>query len=89
MLPDESVNNSGTVLIAVVVPPPYLQYIFRQSVQTVLKHSIVGCAISRRVSIIQARAFSAVRGSDALFPNDFGEDLFNMLQSVFMNDEWM
>jgi len=25
--------------------------------------------------IIQATACSAVRGSDALFPNDFGEDL--------------
>jgi len=26
----------------------------------------------------QTNAFSAVRGGDALFPNDFGEDLFYM-----------
>jgi len=47
-----------------------------------LKHSARRCATSRRVSIIQATAFSAMRGSDVLFPNDFGEDLlllfFNM-----------
>jgi len=28
-----------------------------------------------KVSIIDVRAFSAVRGSDALFSNDFGEHL--------------
>jgi len=27
-------------------------------------------------SIIQTRAFSAMRGSDTLFPDYFGEDLF-------------
>jgi len=42
-------------------------------------HSTRRCAASRRVSIIQTRAFSAVRGSDALFPSDFGEDLFCLL----------
>jgi len=31
LLPDKGVNNSGAIQIAVVVPPPYLQYIFRQS----------------------------------------------------------
>jgi len=44
LLPDESVNNSGAIQIEVVVPPPYLQYIFKQSVQVVLKHSDGGCA---------------------------------------------
>jgi len=41
-------------------------------------HSTGGCATSRQVLIIQVRAFSAVRGSDALFPNDFGEDLLTL-----------
>jgi len=36
-----------------------------------LMHSTGGCATSRRVSIIQARAFFAVRGSDVLFRDDF------------------
>jgi len=47
-----------------------------------LMHSTTGCDNSRRVSIIQVRAFSAVRGSDALFPNDFGEDLFENVTGV-------
>ena len=37
-----------------------------------LMHSTEECATSRRVSIIHAKAFIVVRGSDALFPNDFG-----------------
>jgi len=44
-IPDENVNNSGAIQIAVVVPPSYLQYIFRQSVQAVLKHSNRRCAL--------------------------------------------
>jgi len=36
------------------------------------------CYFQMKVSLIVARAFSAVRGSDALFPNDFGEDLFQL-----------
>jgi len=43
LLPDET----GTIRIAVVVPPPYLQYSFRQSVQAVLEHSDGGCTISK------------------------------------------
>ena len=39
-------------------------------------HSTRGCVTSRRVSIIQARAFSAMIGSDALFPYDFINDGF-------------
>jgi len=45
-------------------------------------HSTGGCATSRRVSIIQARAFSAVRGSDVLFPNHFGKDLLSIYKSA-------
>jgi len=33
--------------IAVIVPPPYTQYIFRQSVQLIPKHSDGGCTTSK------------------------------------------
>jgi len=35
-------------------------------------------------SIIQARAFSAVRDSDVLFPNDFWEDLLKYITRVYV-----
>jgi len=47
-----------------------------------MMHSTGGYATSRLVSIIQARAFSTVRGSDVLSPNDFRVDLL-VLCSVF------
>ena len=37
-LSGECINNSDAIQIPVVVPTPYLQYIFRQSVQVVPKH---------------------------------------------------
>ena len=43
LIPDESVNNSGDIQIPVVVWLPYLQYIFKQPVQVVPKHSDGGC----------------------------------------------
>jgi len=47
-------------------------------------HSIRGCATSRQVSIIQASACFAMRGSDALFPNDFGEELLKYITHVYI-----
>jgi len=49
-------------------------FIYSKAAQYLMP-STRGCAASRRVSIIQARTFSAVRVSDTLFPNDFGEVL--------------
>jgi len=47
LLPYESVNNSRTIQIAVVVPLPYLQ-----SVQAVSKHSDKGCAASKLKALV-------------------------------------
>jgi len=60
LLSDESVNNLRAIQIAVVISVPYLQYIIRQSVQAVTKHSDVGCA-TFKLKVIVSQALSILQ----------------------------
>ena len=66
-------NSKSTNILKVALQGVAFQKHFSYSKPAqYLMHSTEEGATSRRVLIFQAKAFSAVRGSDVLFPNDFG-----------------